>query len=127
MKSTLLAVALIAYSVRRDANTITPVTCPAYEGGILRNMFGKENVTEGEVVGSVEVDPAAEYGRMGAKYGAGKVAKFYGDDDGERLSELVVKAAEKLAKETPKAEKAPALTKAEKAEKAPAPDKAPAA
>lgn len=75
-------------------------------------MFGKENVTEGDAVGTVEVDPEAEFERLSAKYGAAKVAKFYGDDDGVRLAEIVTKAAEKQSRETAKP---PAETKAEKA------------
>ncbi|MGL5117530.1 MAG: hypothetical protein ACRC7C_19635 [Beijerinckiaceae bacterium] len=106
MKTTLL-VSLLAVTIRRDANTITPITVPAHELPMLRNMFGKENVTQAdEPVGSVEVDPAGEYERLSAKYGAGKVAKVYGDDDGLRLSEMV-------AKNEVKGEPVKKLTKAE--------------
>ena len=98
MKTTLL-VSLLLVTIRRDANTITPITVPAHELPMLRNMHGKENVTHtDEAVGTVEVDPAAEYERLGAKYGAGKVAKVYGDDDGLRLSEMVTKNELKPAK-----------------------------
>jgi hypothetical protein len=97
-------VPLIQVTIRRDANTITPVTVPPYELTILRNMFGKENVTEGEQVGEFEVDSASEHERLSAKYGQGKVVKVYGDDEGERLTELVEKAAIK-AKPTKAAEK----------------------
>lgn len=99
MKTTLL-VALLAATIRRDANTITPVTVPAHELPMLRNMFGKENVTVAdEPAGTFEVDPAGEYERLGAKYGAGKVAKVYGDDDGLRLAEMVAKNEVKAAPE----------------------------
>lgn len=109
MKTTIL-VALLAVTIRRDANTITPVTVPAHELPILRNMFGKENVTQAEeVAGTVEVDPAGEYERLAAKYGGGKVAKVYGDDDGLRLSEMVMK--NELKVKASKTEKS--LTKAE--------------
>lgn len=91
-------VPLIQVTIRRDANTITPVTVPPHEMTILRNMFGKENVTEGEVVGEIEVNPAGEHERLSAKYGFEKVAKVYGDDDGERLTELVEKAVGAKAK-----------------------------
>lgn len=91
-------VPLIQVTIRRDANTITPVTVPPYEMTILRNMFGKENVTEGEVVGEIEVNAAGEHERLSAKYGFEKVAKVYGDDDGERLTELVEKAVGAKAK-----------------------------
>lgn len=106
MKTTLL-VDLLTVTIRRDANTITPVTVPAHELPMLRNMHGKENVTQAdEPAGTVEVDPAGEYERLSAKYGDGKVAKVYGDDDGLRLSEMVAKNEIK----PPKAEKP--LTKA---------------
>jgi hypothetical protein len=104
-------VPLIQVTIRRDANTITPVTVPPYELTILRNMFGKENVTEGEQVGTYEVEANGEHERLSAKYGQGKVIKVYGDDDGERLSELVEKAAVKVKAPT-KAEKAAAKEEA---------------
>lgn len=88
-------VPLLSVTIRRDANTITPVTVPPYELTLLRQMFGKENVAEGEQVGVIEVDPATEHERLSAKYGSGKVSKVYGDDEGERLAELVEKAAVK--------------------------------
>lgn len=109
MKTTLL-VALLAVSIRRDANTITTIHAPAHELNILRNMHGKENVTAAEEpAGTVEVSPAGEYERLSAKYGQGKVAKVYGDDDGLRLSEMVAKNEVK----PPKAEPEKKLTKAE--------------
>lgn len=109
MKTTLL-VALLLVTIRRDANTITPITVPAHELPMLRNMHGKENVTQAdEPVGTVEVDPAGEYERLSAKYGAGKVAKVYGDDDGLRLSEMVEKNELKPGKPAPEKK----LTKAE--------------
>lgn len=107
MKTTLL-VALLAVTIRRDANTITTIHAPAHELAVLRNMHGKENVTaKDEPVGTVEVSPAGEYERLSAKYGAGKVAKVYGDDDGLRLSEMVEKNE---VKASAKAEKAAAPT-----------------
>lgn len=107
-------VPLIQVTIRRDANTITPVTVPPYELTILRNMFGKENVTEGEQVGEFEVDAASEHERLSAKYGQGKVVKVYGDDEGERLTELVEKAAIK-AKPAGKTEDEKEAEKAAKA------------
>ena len=83
-------VPLLNVTIRRDANTITPVTVPPYELSLLRQMFGKENVTEGDQAGVIEVEAATEYERLSAKYGAPRVAKIFGDDEGERLAELVV-------------------------------------
>lgn len=96
-------VPLLQVTVRRDANTITPVTVPPHELTILRSIFGKENVQEGEAVGTVELEPSEEHGRLSAKYGAPRVAKIFGDDEGERLAELV----EKHATKAPKAPAAP--------------------
>lgn len=107
------AIPYVEVVVRRDANTIIPVQVPVYELGILRQIFGKENVNEEGPVGSVELDPELEYERLSAKYGGDKVAAFYGDDDGARLGELIAKAVEKHARDTAK----PA--KAEKADKQP--------
>lgn len=86
-------VPLLLVTVRRDANTITPVTVPPHELTILRSIFGKENVQEGEQAGTVELDATEEHARMGAKYGSQRVGKVYGDDGGERLAELVEKHA----------------------------------
>lgn len=109
-----ITVPLLSVTIRRDANTITPVTVPPYEMTLLRQIFGKENVTEGEQVGVYEVDPAAEHERMSAKYGQTKVAKVYGDDEGERLAELVERTEIKVDKtdEGKDAEKKAAKTEA---------------
>jgi hypothetical protein len=101
-------VPLLNVTIRRDANTITPVTVPPYELTMLRQMFGKENVTEGEQASVIEVESTTEYERLSAKYGQAKVAKVFGDDEGERLTELVEKAAVKVkAAKADKTEKAP--------------------
>lgn len=105
-------VPLMHVTIRRDANTITPVTVPPYELTMLRQMFGKENVTEGEQASVIEVESTNEYERLSAKYGQAKVAKVFGDDEGERLTELVEKNAVK-------APKAPAAKGDKSAEKAP--------
>lgn len=93
-----ITVPLLAVTIRRDAHTITPTTVPPYELTLLRQMFGKENVQEGEQVDTRVVDPTGEHERLSAKYGADKIAKVYGDDEGERLAELVEKSAVKAAK-----------------------------
>lgn len=99
-------VPLMHVTIRRDANTITPVTVPPYELTMLRQMFGKENVTDGDQAAVIEVESTNEYERLSAKYGAAKVSKVYGDDEGERLKELVEKAAVKVkAEKTEKVEK----------------------
>lgn len=98
-------VPLMHVTIRRDANTITPVTVPPYELTMLRQMFGKENVTEGEQASVIEVESTNEYERLSAKYGQAKVAKVFGDDEGERLTELVEKAAVKAQKAAAKGDK----------------------
>lgn len=98
-------VPLLSVTIRRDANTITPVTVPPHELILLRQMFGKENVQEGEQVATAEIDADTEHERLSAKYGHEKVAKVYGDDDGARLAELVEKVAIKDEAETTKSTK----------------------
>lgn len=93
-----ITVPLLAVTIRRDAHTITPTTVPPYELTLLRQMFGKENVQEGEQVDTIVVSGQGEHERLCAKYGADKIAKVYGDDEGERLAELVEKAAVKATK-----------------------------
>lgn len=97
---------LLSVTVRRDSNTITPVTVPPHELTILRSIFGKEHVTECEIVGEVELESTEEHSRLSAKYGPPRVAKIYGDDGGERLAELVEKHAVKADKPTSKKVKA---------------------
>lgn len=99
-------VPLVEVMLRRDAHTIAPVTVPPYELTMLRQMFGKENVNGDKTVGQIEVDPAGEFERLSAKYGQAKVVKVYGDDGGERLTELVEKAAAKPAKPAKEAKEA---------------------
>ena len=89
---------VIEVTIRRDANTITPTHVAPHELTLLRQMFGKENVQEGDTVGSIEIDADTEHERLSAKYGFEKVAKVYGDDNGERLRELVEKHAAKPEK-----------------------------
>ena len=95
-----ITVPLLTVTIRRDANTIIDVNVPPYELTLLRQMFGKENVIErsGDSAGTIEVNPAGEHERMSAKYGAEKIIKVYGDDGGERLAELVERAAAKADK-----------------------------
>ena len=116
----LVTVPLIKCVIRRDANTITPVTVPPYEMTLLRSMFGKENVTGNEIVGKKELESNGEFERLSAKYGQAKVVKVYGDDGGERLAELVEKAADTLKS----AEKKAAAPKKEAEPKEPAKDPA---
>lgn len=104
-------VELHSVTVRRDAQTITPITVPDYEIAVLRNLFGKENITVGDVLRTIEIEPEGEYERLCAKYGFEIIAKIFGEDDGLRLTELVEKSA--VAAQEEGAEKP--LTKAEKA------------
>ena len=111
-------VELLEVVVRRDAQTITPITVPEYEIPVLRNLFGKENITVNDAVCTIEIDAEGEYERLCAKYGFELIAKIFGEDDGLRLTELVEKSAvaaqeEGVDKPLTKAEKA-AIAKAEK-------------
>lgn len=109
-------VELHSVTVRRDAQTITPITVPDYEIAVLRNLFGKENITVGDVLRTIEIEPEGEYERLCAKYGFEIIAKIFGEDDGLRLTELVLKsevAIPEVAAQEEGAEKP--LTKAEKA------------
>jgi len=67
--------------VRRDAFTTIHVHVPPYETNILRNLFeGPSNTT---------ITPEQEYDRLCAKYGHEVVAKVFGEDDGDRLIDIV--------------------------------------
>jgi hypothetical protein len=75
--------------VRRDAFTTIHVHVPPYETNILRNLFGRENVTVLERAKETTITPEQEYDRLCAKYGHEVVAKVFGEDDGDRLMEIV--------------------------------------
>ena len=75
--------------VRRDAFTTIHVYVPPYETNILRNLFGRENVTVFEHPTQTTITPEQEYDRLCAKYGHEVVAKVFGEDDGDRLMEIV--------------------------------------
>jgi hypothetical protein len=75
--------------VRRDAFTTIHVHVPPYETNILRNLFGRENVTVFERPNKTTITPEQEYDRLCAKYGHEVVAKVFGEDDGDRLMEIV--------------------------------------
>ena len=75
--------------VRRDAFTTIHVHVPPYETNILRNLFGRENVTVFERPSKTTITPEQEYDRLCAKYGHEVVAKVFGEDNGDRLMEIV--------------------------------------
>jgi hypothetical protein len=75
--------------VRRDAFTTIHVHVPPYETNILRNLFGSENVTVIEHASKTTISPKQEYDRLCARYGHEVVAKVFGEDDGDRLMEIV--------------------------------------
>ncbi len=75
--------------LRRDAFTTIHVYVPPYETNILRNLFGRENVTVFERSSKTTITPEQEYDRLCAKYGHEVVAKVFGEDDGDRLMEIV--------------------------------------
>jgi hypothetical protein len=75
--------------VRRDAFTTIHVYVPPYETNILRNLFGRENVTVFERPSKTTITPEQEYDRLCAKYGHEVVAKVFGEDNGDRLMEIV--------------------------------------
>ena len=75
--------------VREGAFTTIHVHVPPYETNILRNLFGRENVTVFEKVNKTTITPEHEYDRLCAKYGHEVVAKVFGEDDGDRLMEIV--------------------------------------
>ena len=101
--------------VRRDAFTTIHVHVPPYETNILRNLFGRENVTVFERTSKTTITPSQEYDRLCAKYGHEVVAKVFGEDDGDRLMEIV----DGLMEEKPEAS---ATTEATEIEKAIEPD-----
>ena len=92
--------------VRRDAFTTIHVHVPPYETNILRNLFGRENVTVFERQSKTTITPEQEYDRLCAKYGHEVVAKVFGEDDGDRLMEIVEGLmSEKAPSQEPQIEK----------------------
>lgn len=71
--------AIYKATVRRDAQTITPVQAPMHEIAILKEIFGEENVTVGEQAGELkEATSESEYARLSSKYGEEAVKNVYG-------------------------------------------------
>lgn len=88
-----LKISVIAVLVRRDAQTTTQTSVALHEAGLLRSIYGKENVTGGDVVAHREIDPEIEQNRLVAKYGPELVEKVFGDEESGRLLEALKKAA----------------------------------
>ncbi|MFY2599451.1 hypothetical protein ACOTHJ_21240 [Achromobacter xylosoxidans] len=88
-----LKINVIAVLVRRDAQTTTQTTVALHEAGLLRSIYGKENVTGAEVVAQRDIDPEIEQNRLVAKYGPELVEKVFGDEESGRLLEALKKAA----------------------------------
>ncbi|MGE8690922.1 MAG: hypothetical protein ACN6PJ_27515 [Achromobacter sp.] len=88
-----LKINVIAVLVRRDAQTTTQTTVALHEAGLLRSIYGKENVTGAEVVAQRDIDPNIEQNRLVAKYGPELVEKVFGDEESGRLLEALKKAA----------------------------------
>ena len=104
--------------VRRDAFTTIHVHVPPYETNILRNLFGRENVTVFERQSKTTITPEQEYDRLCAKYGHEVVAKVFGEDDGDRLMEIVEGLmSEKASSQEPQIEKTPEVEMATKGAK----------
>ena len=96
--------------VRRDAFTTIHVYVPPYETNILRNLFGRENVTVFERQSKTTITPEQEYDRLCAKYGHEVVAKVFGEDDGDRLMEIVEGLiSEKASPQDSRMEKTPEI------------------
>lgn len=103
--------------IRRDANTITPVTVRPHEVAILQTIHGEENVqsVDGQVLDLKALEPVDvagevpasedEFNRLASKYGGNEegliVEQVYGkraagnlDAAAERLDEAVAKIAD---------------------------------
>lgn len=108
---------VIHVRIRRDANTITPVTVRPHEVAILQTIHGEENVqsVDGQVLDLKALEPVDiagevpasedEFNRLGSKYGGNEegllVEQVYGkraagnlDAAADRLDEAVAKIAD---------------------------------
>lgn len=94
-----LTVEMVTLSVRRDMSTTLETTVPKYEEGVLKSIFGKENVAPVATAEPCfyEVDTDTEFDRLCAKYGGVVVEKIFGEEGAGRLKELVEKAVAKPA------------------------------
>lgn len=87
-------------SIRRDAQTTTPVTIPLYEVPILKQIFGEENVAVGAVASEDWSASSDEFDRLTRKYGEEVVEKVYGTKAAGGLENAIERIA---SKEAPKA------------------------
>lgn len=84
-------------TIRRDAQTITPVTVPAYELAVLKDVFGDENVVTGGVAGQWR-ESEDEFDRLSRKYGQAAVEKVYGTKASGGLENAIERADRKESK-----------------------------
>lgn len=97
-----MSVPLYEVKIRRDANTITPVSIPEYEIPILKEIVGHENVQtiDGKLIDEMGLgNPVGvfktsedEYGRLCLKYGAEIVEGVYGKKSTSTLNSAVSEA-----------------------------------
>jgi hypothetical protein len=114
MSATTNKVRVFSVMVRRDAQTITPVTVPEYEIAVLQTIFGEESILNadsklikeaglGEPVGELPLGED-EHVRLARKYGAGEdgktfVEKVFGTKAGKGLDRAVAECVVKEAAE----------------------------
>jgi hypothetical protein len=93
-------------TVRRDANTITPVTVPDYEVAMLQTVFGEDNIVKGDQAGVFE-SRADEFDRLAHKYGVNTegelvVESVFGKKAAGGLEAAIERSAARVAKEAGK-------------------------
>lgn len=93
---------LIEVVIRRDSQTIIPVTVPPHELIILREMFGHENVQNEKPVSTIEIDENGEFDRLCAKYNPAQITEVFGK--GGLMLRQHIEAAE-IKRGRPSAEK----------------------
>lgn len=87
-------------SIRRDAQTTTPVTIPLYEVPILQEIFGAENVSVGAVAREDWNASADEFDRLSRKYGEETVEAVFGKRATGGLENAIERAQHKEAAQT---------------------------
>lgn len=89
MSTSKLKLVLLAITIRRDAQTITPTTVPQHELRLLTAIHGKEQIIEQEDdAGHIELDPSTEYERLAKKYGIERVVSTFGETDDNLIAAI---------------------------------------
>ncbi|MCX8567055.1 MAG: hypothetical protein ON057_001782 [Glomeribacter sp. 1016415] len=85
---------IVSLEIRRDAHTTTPTSVFKHELGILCSLYGKENVSVGDIFCKREIEIDNEYLRLVGKYGEKVVTDIFGVSESPALANAIQSIAQ---------------------------------